>query len=599
MSMIGFGQRLAVVVAALTLLSVLVAAPAIAKPPSWSHKDTHVCLQERAGHAGCTSVARAFYVDGAEYHAKTKSDIAHAAAAAQSTYFHGPDIRTAYGITAQGDPSKVIAIVDAYDDPGAFANLTRFRTDQALPADPELHGRRPHVSDQRGDRPVLHRRRTRPADRLCRRPTRAGRMRSTLTSRLHRPSVRTCSILLLEGNTSSVLDLGTAVTTASNTAHVLAISNSYGVSGDYPASFAPAFDNAAKKGIAVLASAGDGGYGVLFPASATNVIGVGGTTLSVDATGVRSGETVWSGTGSGCSTYNSAPAWQKIPNSPCGTKKAISDLSADADPGSGLAIYTTYGGTTGYWVFGGTSLSSPLVAALYVMQGGYGPSTLAGQYAWASTTPYFDVTSGSNGTCSPSVKCTAGAGWDGPTGRGSISTAAPSPAVLTMVKVTPASASLPTGGTQQFSATGYDQYAAALSPRPTSLVVGRERWGRFHRCVVGSVFGRSGGRYRDRGRVQRRRLRHRERDGHDRGRRLLALRVAGLAVGEAWKERGVLGHHRAVKRLQRRCEPLPRGPAHGFDGHVHAQPRRDVGDAHHHDIFERDEEDLPLARSPA
>src|SRR5436190_1086106 len=110
MSMFGFGQRLAAVVGTLALLSVLVAAPAIARAPSWSHKDAHVCLQPGAGKAGCTSVARAFYVDGAQYHAKTKSDLAHAAAAAQASYFHGPDLRTAYGITAQGDPSRVIAI---------------------------------------------------------------------------------------------------------------------------------------------------------------------------------------------------------------------------------------------------------------------------------------------------------------------------------------------------------------------------------------------------------------------------------------------------------------------------------------------------------
>ena len=277
----------------------------------------------------------------------------------------------------------------------------------------------------------------------------------------------TCSILLLEGSSSSVLDLATAVTTASNTAHVRAISNSYGVSGDYPASFAPAYDNAAKKGLAVTASSGDGGFGVLFPASATNVIGVGGTTLVVDDTGARSAETAWAGAGSGCSVYNAAPAWQSIPGNPCAGKKAIADLSADADPNSGLAIYTTYQGQTGYWVFGGTSLASPLVAALYTIQGGYDATTLAGKYAWAAGTPYFDVTSGSNGTCSPSVLCTAGTGWDGPTGRGSIATVT-APPVLTTIAVSPPSASVQTGATQQFSATAKDQFGQPLSPQPTS-----------------------------------------------------------------------------------------------------------------------------------
>ena len=237
------------------------------------------------------------------------------------------------------------------------------------------------------------------------------------------------------------------MTTASNTAHVRSISNSYGISGDYPGSFATAYDNAAKKGIAVTASAGDGGFGPLFPASATNVIGVGGTTLTIDDTGVRTSEAAWAGTGSGCSTYNSAPAWQSIPGNPCAGKKAISDLSADADPNSGLATYTTYSGVTGYWVFGGTSLSSPLIAARYAIQGGYDASTLASKYAWSASTAYSDVTSGSNGTCSPSVLCTAGVGWDGPTGRGSIAAPTASP-LLTTITVSPASASVQTGGTQ-------------------------------------------------------------------------------------------------------------------------------------------------------
>ena len=238
------------------------------------------------------------------------------------------------------------------------------------------------------------------------------------------------------------------------------------MSGDYPASFAPAYDNAAKKGLAVTASSGDGGFGVLFPASATNVIGVGGTTLVVDDTGARTAETAWSGAGSGCSVYNGAPAWQTISGNPCAGKKAIADLSADADPNSGLAIYTTYQGQTGYWVFGGTSLASPLVAALYTIQGGYDATTLAGKYAWAAGTPYFDVTSGSNGTCSPSVLCTAGNGWDGPTGRGSIATVT-APPVLSTIAVSPPSASVQTGATQQFSATAKDQFGQPLSPQPT------------------------------------------------------------------------------------------------------------------------------------
>jgi len=390
MSMITFGQRLAAVVAAsLLLLSVVGAPPAAARAPSWSHRDAHVCGQPGAGQARCTSVARAFYLDGREYQARTESDFAAAAAATQTTWFHGPDLRTAYGITAQGDPSKVVAIVDAYDDPNAFSNLTRFRTDQGLPAIQSCSLATLTSLTSSARNPCFTKVNQTGGTSL---PSADSGWSNEIDLDLQAASsiCPTCSILLLEATSASLGNLATAVTTAAGTAHVLAISNSYGISGDYPGSLAPAYDNAARTGLAVTASAGDGGYGILFPASATNVIGVGGTTLFVSGTtGVRTSETVWSGTGSGCSVYNAAPAWQSIPGNPCAGKKAVSDLSADADPNSGLAIYTTYSGITGYWVFGGTSLSSPLIAALYAMQGGYNASTLAGQYAWAAGTPYY------------------------------------------------------------------------------------------------------------------------------------------------------------------------------------------------------------------
>ena len=443
MSMNTVGQRLAAVVAASLLLSVVGAPPAAARAPSWSHRDAHVCGQAGAGQARCTSVARAFYLDGVEFDARTASDLATAAAAAQATWYNGTSIRTAYGITAQGDPSRVVAIVDAYDDPNAFADLTRFRSDSGLPAIQGCTLATLTSLTSSASSPCFTKTNQTGGTSL---PSANAGWSNEIDLDLQAASAvcPMCSILLLEATSASLGNLGTAVTTASNTAHVLSISNSYG-SGDYPGSYAPAYDTAAKKGIAVTASAGDGGYGILFPASATNVIGVGGTTLSVGATGVRTAETAWAGTGSGCSVYNAAPAWQSIPGNPCAGKKAVADLSADADPNSGLAIYTTYSGVTGYWIFGGTSLSSPLIATLYAMQGGYNASTLAGQYAWAAGTPYYDVTSGSNGTCSPSVLCTAGAGWDGPTGRGSIAVAASSPPNDFTISAGPSSLSVAQG----------------------------------------------------------------------------------------------------------------------------------------------------------
>ena len=96
----------------------------------------------------------------------------------------------------------------------------------------------------------------------------------------------------------------------------------------------------------------------------------------------------------------------------------MADVSAVADPQTGVAVYdsTAYQGQSGWLVFGGTSASSPIVASVYALSGntsGY-PNALPYQHAGS----LFDVTSGSNGSCSPTQLCHARTGWDGPTGLG-------------------------------------------------------------------------------------------------------------------------------------------------------------------------------------
>ena len=443
MAMTTFVRKQAAVMAVAAMLALLGAPSAAAAgpgaSPSWTHQDVHVCNPAGTDQAACTSIARVLYENGIPYQAATPAQLQAAARAAASISFTAVGIRTAYGITGQGDPSKVIAIVDAYHDPNALAHLTTYRN-QMLPASQApiqsctwntLTGTTSQSTpcftqvNQTGQASPL--------------PSANSGWSNEIDLDLQAASAicPECSLLLLEASSSSFSDLGTAATTASTAttasswAHVVAISNSFGTKGDVAELTYPAWNNAAKTGIAVLAAAGDWGYGTSFPASSTNVIGVGGTTLAVSSTtGARTGETAWSSTGSGCSSYNAAPSWQtnspiwqaqNLSGSPCGSWKAVSDLSADADPYSGLQVYTTYSGVTTWWIFGGTSLSTPLMSALYAMQGGYS-SEPAGAYAWASTTPYSDVKSGSNGTCSPSIMCNAGTGWDGPTGLGSIAT---------------------------------------------------------------------------------------------------------------------------------------------------------------------------------
>jgi putative Ig domain-containing protein len=92
-------------------------------------------------------------------------------------------------------------------------------------------------------------------------------------------------------------------------------------------------------------------------------------------------------------------------------------VSAVADPNTGVAVYQTYGGS-GWAVYGGTSASAPLIASVYALAGTPGAADKPPSDPYAHTGNLFDVTSGSNGSCSPATLCKGGAGWDGPTGLG-------------------------------------------------------------------------------------------------------------------------------------------------------------------------------------
>ena len=102
--------------------------------------------------------------------------------------------------------------------------------------------------------------------------------------------------------------------------------------------------------------------------------------------------------------------------SSCATR-AVADVSAVADPNTGVAVYDsyTYQGASGWLVFGGTSVASPVIASVYALAGN--PSVGAA-YAYSHRSSLFDVTTGTNGTCGGTALCAAGTGWDGPTGLG-------------------------------------------------------------------------------------------------------------------------------------------------------------------------------------
>jgi subtilase family serine protease len=219
-----------------------------------------------------------------------------------------------------------------------------------------------------------------------------------------------CKLILVEATTPSYSNLATAVRTAAATPGVTVISNSYGGSETGTTSYESAYNQPGK---AVTVSTGDSGYGVQFPASSPNVIAVGGTNL-VRASNPRGwSETAWSSGGSGCSTVYNKPGFQS--DALC-TKRMEADVSAVGDPNTGVAVYGPVNrSASGWMVFGGTSVSAPLIGGIYGVTG-HTPTGAASIYA--NKSQLNDVTSGSNGSCGGTYFCTAGAGYDGPTGNG-------------------------------------------------------------------------------------------------------------------------------------------------------------------------------------
>jgi len=165
----------------------------------------------------------------------------------------------------------------------------------------------------------------------------------------------------------------------------------------------------------MVASSGDNGFGVSYPAAAPGVIAVGGTTLYQNTySGTRNGtETVWSGAGSGCSAYEPKPVWQT--DSGC-ANRTVADVSAVADPATGVWVYSSDVG--GWVVLGGTSVAAPIVGALYALAGNSPSATNMGSLPYATPGALNDVVSGSNGSCGGSYLCTGAVGYDGPTGLG-------------------------------------------------------------------------------------------------------------------------------------------------------------------------------------
>ena len=307
------------------------------------------------------------------------------------------DLRSAYLLTATGNSATTIAIVDAYGYAKAEADLATYRTQMNLPPCTTANGCL-KVVDQRGGNALP-------------RYNSGWAQEQALDLDMASAMCPNCKILLVQSDTPSFVNLGVAVNTAA-TLGAAVISNSYG-GGE--ASSAPYNSYYVHPGVAVTASSGDSGYGASFPASSPDVIAVGGTNLKRSSGGRGWTELAWTSAGSGCSAVYAKPSWQT--DTLC-TTRVESDISAVADPATGVAVYgPSSKGTQSAWlVFGGTSVSAPLIGGIY---GALGARPTAARKIWMTApTGLNDVTSGSNGSCGGTYFCTAGPGYDGPTGNG-------------------------------------------------------------------------------------------------------------------------------------------------------------------------------------
>jgi subtilase family serine protease len=356
--------------------------------PLPSHSQHAVCA--KAGHAKANCDA----------HVVTNKGGATPLASTSYTYGYQPtELQAAYGLpTSTGLPGTgpTVAIVDAYDNPNVAADLAAFRSQFGLGACGA--GCFTKVNQTGGT--------SYPAG-----DTGWG-AEIDLDVEMVATACPACKILLVEATSNAFTNLMAAEDYA--TGHASYVSNSFGGSEfSSETSYDSHFNH---PGVGITVSSGDDGYGVEYPAASPYVTAVGGTSLTNTA-GAWS-ETAWSGAGSGCSAYEAKPTWQI--GGGC-AKRTVADVSAVADPNTGVAVYDSYGSSGGanWFVYGGTSVAAPLVAGIWARTGPPTPSVSTAGAPYSHLSGWKDVTSGSNGSCSPTYLCNAGPGYDGPTGLGS------------------------------------------------------------------------------------------------------------------------------------------------------------------------------------
>jgi subtilase family serine protease len=328
--------------------------------------------------------------------------------------FQPPQIRHAYGfdlVSNQG-AGQTIALVDAYDDPNAESDLAVFSQQFKLPVASTSNGFF-HKVYATGHKPAANAN---------------WSAEISLDVEWAHAIAPKATIILVEAASNNLSDLLKGVDVAvRNGATVVSMSWDSGeFSGERNSD-----NHFVTNGVTFLAASGDSGTGVTYPAASPDVIGVGGTSLTLDSNGNYLGETAWSGSGGGPSAYEHQPLYQAqfgIPDDSRGVR-GVPDVSYNANPGTGYAVYDSVAisGASGWFQIGGTSAATPQWAAAIAIANSTRVGLRKANLSSADTALYslakpnlnsdfHLVTQGENGSCG--AICDGLAGYDFVTGLG-------------------------------------------------------------------------------------------------------------------------------------------------------------------------------------
>jgi subtilase family serine protease len=301
-------------------------------------------------------------------------------------------IRKAYNLPSTGG-FGTIAIIDAYDCPTVQNDFVAFSRQYGLPTtNLEIHKMTPNIAVDA-----------------------TWALEISLDVQWAHAIAPNATILLVEAKSNSLSDLLDAVNYATSRPDVVAVSMSWGTSEFLGENTYDSYFNS-PNGIVFFASSGDSGAGVIYPSASPNVVAVGGTRLTFNPNGTLASEIGWSGSGGGVSAYETEPQYQLGYNlQGVNGKRAVPDVSYNADPYSGFSVYhtTAYQGQVGWFQLGGTSAGAPQWAAIHSLGLSVSSNNLYQNAKWSGSTYFRDITSGSNGAYS------AASGYDFVTGLGS------------------------------------------------------------------------------------------------------------------------------------------------------------------------------------